>query len=388
MNGLVQFFLATLGAVGMTVPVLGQEGVILSIPLVEYRQNQQIYGPLDRLFIKDDTVYYVSSTPSPGSSALAGFRYRLHDSGGSESANGIFHDHMETETELRRMASLHPNVASFFSIGASLEGRSITGIRISHLPENGRNPRIYILGCHHAREWISVEVPLDIARHLLESLGSDPEIDRILRETQIYIIPIVNPDGLEYSIYRYRYWRKNRRHNGDYIWGVDINRNYGYQWAFDDTGSSPDPSSSVYRGDSPFSEPETAALRDFMVLHPPAGVLSYHNYSQTILYPWGFTRIAAADEERMKNLAAEMSQSMEAVNGRKYSYGSASQMLYLTNGDCTDWVYGEFAALAFTVELPPPSDIGHFFNSEEEIVPICLENRSGAMTFISHFVNR
>ncbi len=379
---------AILAMITLTSVGNSQNRGIVSIPLAEYRLNQEMYGPLDRLCVRDGNVFFLIDQSIGNETILPGFRYHTHDGTASTGANGEFHDCRETEEELKTLTALYPGIASFFTIGRSAEGRSINGIRISTRPESDQIPRIYILGCHHAREWISVEIPLDFARHLLESSISNPEIRNCVQQAQIYIIPIVNPDGLEYSIYRYRYWRKNRRYNGDFAWGVDINRNYGYMWGFDDAGSSPDPRNSVFRGEKPFSEPETAAIRDFMLLHPPAGVISYHNYSQTIIYPWGYTRNPATDDEEMKKLASEMSTYMETVNGRKYSYGSSSEMLYLTNGDCTDWVYGEFGAIAFTIELPPPSEIGHFFNSEEDIVPICQENRLGLTTFIAHFTNR
>jgi murein tripeptide amidase MpaA len=200
--------------------------------------------------------------------------------------------------------------------------------------------------------------------------------------SEIWIVPLVNPDGLEYSIHSYRYWRKNRRDNGDGSWGVDINRNYGYAWAWDNIGSSPTPESDVYRGRSPFSEPEAQAVRDFISGKNFQALISYHSYAQDILYPWGYTTTPTPDDARLRALAAGMAQRIQAVNGRVYTFGAASDTLYVTNGDLTDWAYGTRGVLAYTIEVPPlDAQNGGFFNSEADIRPIFLENLP-AMTYL------
>lgn len=369
---------------------------IVSMSLEEYRHFQSVSGPLDRLYIRDGLGYFLtdispgfvaamdghsfSTLPKPPSDAVP-----LSASGSWGDINGAFHDTFETEAVLRDLAARHPDHADFLTIGQSVEGRAINALRLGTGPDSGTKPRIYMTGCHHAREWISVEVPLDFARFILDSYSTDPRARHCLDEAQIYIIPIMNPDGLEYSITRYRYWRKNRQYNGRYSYGVDLNRNYSYQWGLDNKGSSPSTNSATYRGHAPFSEPETAALRDFMLQNPPAGLISYHNFSQIILYPWGHTREPCSRADEMRELAGRMSARMEKIQGRVYDYGSAGEALYLTNGDTIDWVYGTFSAIAFTIELPPPSTIGHFVTDEADIESICLENREGLLSFIDYF---
>jgi hypothetical protein len=198
-------------------------------------------------------------------------------------------------------------------------------------------------------------------------------------------MPLVNPDGLEFSIHTYRMWRKNRRYNGDFSWGVDPNRNYGYMWGYDDGGSSPNPWSEVYRGPGPFSEPETEAVRQFLTAHPPSGCLSYHNYSQLILYPWGYTYEPTPDAVEMEMIANEMSSRIFQVGGRVYEVGS-SEALYLTNGGTIDWVYGTFGAPSYTVELPPESFIqGGFITSIELIESTFAENLPAMLYFVNYF---
>ena len=297
--------------------------------------------------------------------------------------NGDFHDYFEVEQELKALESEFPGLAALCDLGDSLEGRQIYGLKLSANVQSDENEaRIIFLGCHHAREWISVEVPLLFARYALEHYASDAAIKGLLDRSEIWVVPLTNPDGLEYSIHTYRYWRKNRRDNGDGSFGVDLNRNYDYAWGLDDEGSSPDPDSAVYRGASPFSEPELQAVRDLMTSRPFQALISFHNYSQTILYPWGYTEALAPDTDRLGELAAGMAGRIQAVNGRMYSYGPAGSSLYLTNGETTDWAYGVFGTMAYTVELPPQEyEGGGFFNAEAEIQPIFLENLP-SMTYL------
>ncbi len=290
--------------------------------------------------------------------------------------NGDFHSYRELEADLEALESAHPGAVKLFTIGTSLEGRNITAIKISDAPErDGGEPGILFLGCHHAREWISVEIPLLLARYLAERAGSDPAVADLVARSEIWIVPLVNPDGLEYSIDVYRYWRKNRRANADGSFGVDLNRNYGYKWGVDDIGSSPSPLSETYRGPSAFSEPETRAVRDLFLRRDFRAVVSYHSFSQTILYPWGYADVPTDRDGLLREIGLNMAGLIAAVNGRAYVCGRSAASLYLTNGDTTDWTFAVSGIPSYTIELPPV-DIEHggFFNAEAEIDGIFREN--------------
>ena len=305
------------------------------------------------------------------------------EDGGS---NGMYHDYAETEAFLRDLADRFPQRAEMTSIGRSHEGREIFVLKIGgSVPALEAEPNFFLVGCHHAREWISVEVCLLTAQYLLEHYADDPAAKRVVDGAQIYVLPLINPDGLEFSNRTYRWWRKNRRYNGDFSWGVDLNRNYAHQWGCDDSGSSPDPNHEAYRGSAPFSEPETEALGRFMSLHPPSGALFYHNYSQKIIYPWGYTSDPAPDQPLFATMAAEMSRRIEAVSGRMYQYGA--QVLYPVNGDACDWVYATFGAPAFTIELPYEFYLeGGFFTAENEIARTFADNLPAILYFFNYLL--
>jgi carboxypeptidase T len=289
--------------------------------------------------------------------------------------NGDYHSYEELEAGLQDLAAAHPRLVRIVTIGTSLEGRKIDAVRIgSEASTDGSKAEILVLGCHHAREWISVEVPFRLAERLAAGYESDPEIREIVDRCTFWIVPLINPDGLEYSINVYRYWRKNRRANRDGSFGVDLNRNYGYMWGYDDSGSSPDPESSVFRGESPFSEPETRAVRDFFLAGNIGALISFHSFTQVIQYPWGFENRPTDKEELLHDLASRMASRMAAVHGRSYAFRRAAGQ-YTTNGDITDWAFGVSGIPAFTIELPPVDILGGgFFNAEADITGIFEEN--------------
>jgi len=349
---------------------------------------------LDLLMEKGGNIYVVAS---PNDLAALNARNILYDIEShrfypgkqgvftiQSGVNGDFHSYPELERDLMALADAYPGLAQVIDIGDSLEQRNIYALRISDnvgLQENEAS--VIFLGCHHAREWISVEVPYLLGKYLVENYGTNAEVKRLVDNCDIWIVPLVNPDGLDYSIHFYRYWRKNMRNNGDGTYGVDLNRNYGYKWGWDNLGSSPNTASEVYRGSGPFSEPEIQAVRDLFVQKNFQALVSYHSFSQVILYPWGYTEEASDKEDILFEIGDKMSQLMEPVNGRYYAAERAGSGFYLTNGDTTDWSFGEHGIPSFTIELPPDSRItGEFFNAESDIQPIFHENLPAALFLI------
>lgn len=369
---------------------------MIGIDLDDYRGFLKNHPPLDRLYIKEHIGYFLVTPKELDSVSTAGVpilsRQKLsltNRNGLDMSSNGAFHSFLETRDFLTSLESRFPNQARVFSIGQSIEGRELLVIKISdnvNVDEDNSEANVFIVGCHHAREWISVEVPLLFASYLLEYYENNSYVHNLVDHAQIYIMPIENPDGLEFSIHTYRLWRKNRAYNGNFSWGVDTNRNYGFMWGYDDIGSNPDPTSLVYRGPYAFSEPETTAIQEFLLEHPPAGAISYHNYSQVILVPWGYTDIYTPDHAQHRMIANTMSDLMFAVNGNRYAFGAA-ELMYPTNGTFEDWVYGTFTVPAFCIELPPVDVVhGGFFTPEEAINPIFWENLPALLYFVDYSI--
>ncbi|UCH84741.1 MAG: zinc carboxypeptidase, partial [Candidatus Latescibacterota bacterium] len=216
---------------------------------------------------------------------------------------GMYHTYAEMETVLTDLNTHYPSLAALDVMGTSIEGRNIYVLKISdNVTSSEGEPEVLIMGCHHARELMSVDVPLRFAVYLLENYGIDPTVTEMVNEREIYIAPMINPDGHVYVQQNHdgspsSWWRKNRRDNGDGSIGVDLNRNYGYEWGYDNIGSSPSPWEITYRGSGPFSEPETQAVRDFCNSHRITMWLSYHTYGELLLYPWGFDALYTPDHD-------------------------------------------------------------------------------------------
>jgi hypothetical protein len=249
------------------------------------------------------------------------------------------------------------------TLGTTGEGRAIVSAKIGTADDAPERPNVLYLGAHHAREWISAEMALRLIEYLADSLPATPAGAALLAARDVWVIPVVNPDGYQYTFDADRLWRKNRRLNADGSVGVDINRNYPAFWGADDLGSSATPSTETYRGPGPASEPETQAVLAFHQRHPPDVAISYHSYSDLILYPYGFAfGHLAADAPGFTALAgtplasAIVDQLPETARPR-YHPGPAWQ-LYPTNGEYAEWAYRTYGTMAFTVELTAGCCVG------------------------------
>jgi len=298
-----------------------------------------------------------------------------------------FHDYQRTLAEIQRAAADYPDLVQITDLGEAWEktqglaDRDIWAVKISDHPELQEDePEVLIIGQHHAREIITQEIVLDYMNYLLSNYGLDPYVTYLVEHRQIWLVPVLNPDGMDYVFYHDMWWRKNRRRNASGSFGVDLNRNYGFEWGYDNAGSSPSSSNETYRGTAAFSEPETAALRDFVAAHQFRVALSYHSFGNYVIYPWGYADGPTPDHASFVALA----DSIVAYN--HYLPGTGLQTVgYPVNGDSDDWFYGEQAAknkvFSMTLEVGNGTD---FFNPDTtRIQPLILENR-GPNLFITY----
>lgn len=274
----------------------------------------------------------------------------------------FFHDFDSPTTGLAaEMAALADRDAdvTLDTIGQSVEGRVILALKIGSALDAPTRPNVLFVGVHHAREWISAEMALRLAGYLADS--SDARA--LLSDRDIWIVPVLNPDGYQYTFDTDRLWRKNRRPNPDGSFGVDLNRNYPQFWGYDDTGSSPTPASETYRGPAPASEPETRALMQLVTSHPMDAAVSYHSYGDLLLYPYGFEAgRLPPDAPGFTALAGTplhpaLVDHLSGATRTAYHPGPGWQ-LYQVNGDFTGWAYRRTRTLAFTVELTAGCCIG------------------------------
>ena len=297
---------------------------------------------------------------------------------------GGYYTYSEVLANLDSMILLYPNqVSKKDTIGYSILGKPIVAVKISDNPNvQESEPEILYTGLHHAREPVGMLALLYYMWHLLENYGSDPQADYLVDNRQMWFVPVVNPDGYVYNQQMYPggggMWRMNARDNNNNaiyfqsgIDGVDLNRNYGYQWGYNNIGSSPYPGDDTYRGPSPFSEIETQTIRNFCNQHQFLTAFNYHTYSNLLIHPWAYDDSPTPDHFFFQTFGFELTR----LNG--YILGTPSQTVgYSVNGDTDDWMYGEQTSkpkiLAYTPEVGNSSD--GFWPPTDRILPLVQEN--------------
>ena len=295
---------------------------------------------------------------------------------------GGYYTHDEVVEHLVELSEDYPNVVSELQyLGESYEGRPIYAIKLSDNPNSDENePEVLYTALHHAREPMSYMNLFYYMYWLVENYNIDDEATALLNNREMWFIPMVNPDGLVYNqeinLNGGGMQRKNHRNtcssNDDqYDWdGIDLNRNYSYQWAFDDEGSSPDPCSQTYRGSAPFSEPETQIIRDFVEDHDFPIVLNYHSYGNLLIHPLGYIAGLLPPEPDL-SIFREFGDEMTMYNN--YLMGTGIETVgYTVNGEACDWMYGEHGIYAYTPEIGMWSD--GFWPPSDRILPLAEEN--------------
>jgi len=267
-----------------------------------------------------------------------------------------YHRYTVIDNFVKCLAAEYPDKAQRFQIGTSYEGRKMNLLRISNNLRSVKRA-VWIDGGIHAREWAS---PSAVTYLMNELLQNSNQYSDILNKYDIYILPLANPDGYEYSHAKDRLWRKTRsKHRGRGCVGVDPNRNWGYHWA--GKGASGDPCDETFYGPHAFSEPETDAIQKFIMARQGNWdlYLTFHSYGQYILYPWGYARRDTLDKKDLHNLGVKGAQAVRSLSGRKYSVGSAAKMLYPAAGGSDDWAKGSAGIkYSYTIELPDTGRYG------------------------------
>ncbi|MCK4305667.1 MAG: hypothetical protein KAY24_15625 [Candidatus Eisenbacteria sp.] len=295
---------------------------------------------------------------------------------------GGFYTFAEAVADLDAMRSLFPHlITAKQSIGSTHYDNPIWVVKISDNPdvEEGE-PALLYSALHHANEPQGLMSLIYFMWYLLENYGVDEEVTYLVDSREMYFVPVLNVDGYLYNELSHPdgggMWRKNGRNNGDGTHGVDLNRNYGYMWGYDDVGSSPQTSSDFYRGPEPFSEPESQSIRTFALQHDLRINLNFHSYGNILLQPFayngGHTPDAATYDSYGRNV----------WELNHYNYGTCFlSMGFLANGTCGDWMYGEQGekekVLGFAVEVGNGWDgfwpaLERIFPLAEESLPACL----------------
>ncbi len=279
----------------------------------------------------------------------------------------------EIEFLIKEWADKYPEITKLESIGKSLEGRDIWALKISDNPETQEvlEPAVMFNSMHHAREIMTPEVSLDIIETLLTKYNSDATLTQYVNNYEIWVIPMFNVDGNNKMWNSDKWWRKNNR--GGY--GVDLNRNYPGNWN-KCNGSSGWRSSQTYRGPKPASEPETKAMMNFVAKVRPVFDISYHSYSELVIYPLGCSPERTSNAQVVEKIGKEIAAKLD------YAPGTAWELLYNADGGDIDWMYTAYQVIPFVIELNSRSEGFHpsYAKWRDKTVE---KNRAGWMHLLS-----
>ncbi|MEW6280228.1 MAG: M14 family metallopeptidase [Candidatus Eremiobacterota bacterium] len=318
-----------------------------------------------------------------------------------------YHTYEQVGADLAALEQKYPHLAQRVSLGRSAEGREIWALKISQgarCEDTSGKPGIVLTGCHHAREWMSMEVPLYVAHQLLDNYATDPEMRRRVDNAELWIVPLVNPDGYEYSRTEDNWWRKNRRVitdtgcgpiNGNPPVGTDPNRNYDdgrpehahlyrppndkpCNTRDDGRATSDNPRADTYRGPRGASEPEVQAMLELELKRGNIkGIIDHHGYGEMILYPWGGSRDPVENVDDYKAVGRKMN---EAMNNRFRLMQSIQ--LYPTSGGSHD-IHQANGIMSITLE------IGRSFQPDpQDIDPINRQVGAANMVFIDEILKK
>ncbi len=254
---------------------------------------------------------------------------------------GGFYTWSEIQAEIDTMKMLYPNLISDkIQIGTSFQGRNIFYVKISdNAGVQESEPQVLYTSIHHSQEPASLHQLIYFMYYLLENYGTNPEVSYLIDQTELYFIPVINPDGYVYNETENPdgggLHRKNRR-TSTFSDGVDLNRNYDWYFGYDELGSSSIGFHPWHRGDNAFSEPETQAVKQFLENHDIKLDVNWHSYGNMMIYPWNYENHYSDDSLFYITLAETMSYQNNFRYGTVYeTYG------YQSNGDADDWGYGE-----------------------------------------------
>ena len=285
---------------------------------------------------------------------------------------GGYLTYQEMLDNLDSMASKYPSlITTRTGIGSFLshQGREIWWVKISDNPSTDEaEHEVLYTSLHHAREPMCLSQNIFYMWWLLENYGTDDEVTYLVDNTEMYFVPMINPDGyIENETTDPSGGGMHRKNMnpavGTYNPGVDLNRNYSYHW--NATGTSPDPNNDTYAGSNAFSEPETQAIKWFCEQRDFEFAFNTHTYGNLMLFPIGWTTSEyAADNDYFLQYTSHFVQFNGYVNEK-------SSGLYPAAGDSDDYMYIEDWSVKPKI-FPHTPEIGTaFWQPSADIIPTC-----------------
>ncbi|RMZ93185.1 carboxypeptidase B-like [Brachionus plicatilis] len=302
----------------------------------------------------------------------------------SKNIVGRYARYTEIQSFIDNLAATYPSLVSSKIAGRTYENRNL---KVAIIKTSTSTRKVWIDCGIHAREWVTPATCVWIINKLVTGYNSGDSLAReLLGYFEFHILPLVNPDGYEYTHTTTRLWRKNRNPNsGSSCIGTDLNRNYGFKWLTG--GSSTNPCSDVYAGRSGDSELETQAVENYIKQYPGQwdSFLTIHSYGKWWFTPYGYTQTLPSDFTELNNKAKIGLAGISASgDGSGWISGSSSRILYIASGGSEDWAYGTAGIkYSYCLELRPGqsgTDSFYGFTLPEDRAPKAGEETYGGIT--------
>jgi murein tripeptide amidase MpaA len=276
---------------------------------------------------------------------------------------------------LDSLLTTYPNMVTAFTVGTSTQNRPIRGIKIGNPGMN--KPAVMIDGCIHAREWLACATMIYIINELT---ANQTQYTNYLNNIDILIVPVVNVDGYVYTWTTNRLWRKTRSGPRNGCYGVDPNRNWGFQWGV--AGTSNNPCDEIYDGPSPFSEPEVLGLANYVCANNNTirAYFNIHTYSQDWMFPFGYqANTYPSNVNVLRAISQQAVAAIYAVNRRTFASGSITDIVYPASGSSIDYTNAVCnIGYSFGMELrPTQNDFNGFQLPENQILAGASEAWAG-----------
>ncbi|XP_069753506.1 carboxypeptidase B-like [Narcine bancroftii] len=294
-----------------------------------------------------------------------------------------YHEWIEIESWMAKIATENPRLISWFRIGRSYEHRNIFILRVGKRT-GATKPTIFMDCGMHAREWISPAFCQWFVKEAVESYGKNCSMTTLLNNLDFLVVPVVNVDGYIYSWTKDRFWRKTRsRNRGTVCVGTDANRNFNAKWC--SVGASRNPCDETYCGSHAESELEVKAVAN--VIRKYKGIKAYitiHSYSQMCLFPYSYTYSLTSNYKELNFIARKAVKALKNLHGTQYTYGPAAFIIYPSAGGSDDWAFDFGVKYSFTFELRDTGKYG-FLLPESQIKPTCEETML-AINYIATYI--
>jgi len=274
---------------------------------------------------------------------------------------------------LETLAQNYKNRVTVRTVGRSYEGRDIKAITITNGDYVASKKVILVDAGIHAREWIAPAGALYLINQLVENYTANAAL---LSKYDWVVVPILNPDGYEYTFTNARMWRKTRKPASMNCMGTDGNRNFDFHWG--EEGASPYACSDAFRGQTAFSEPETQMLRDLMLSYKGRAqmYLTLHSYGKYIIYPWGYTSSLPSNWRDIDEVAKAGADAIRAAYNSWWTVGSSTNVLYAAAGGSDDYALA-VGQIPISITLELPSGGNGFDPLPSQIDPLVKETWVG-----------